>query len=150
MSSLNLTALEVELVEKIADGIVIADRDGIIVYWNEGAAAIFGYSAEEAVGQRLDLIIPERLRARHSAGYEETMASGETRYADRMLAVPALHRDGHQISIEFRVALLGIEEGRPTAIGAAIRDVTERWHADRQLRARLAELEAAVDAVDAS
>jgi PAS domain S-box-containing protein len=142
MSSPDLSALRTELVEVIGDGVVIADGDGIILSWNTGAEKIFGYGADEAVGERLDLIIPERLRARHWSGYFATMASGTTSYADRMLAVPAAHRDGRQLSIEFRVALLGVTDGAPAAIGAVIRDVTERWHEERRLKALITELEA--------
>ena len=145
MTLSEIAALEAELVGRIADGIVIAGPDGVIVSWNDGAAAIFGYSAAEAVGQRLDLIIPQHLRSRHWDGFDAAMDSGETRYGDRMLAVPATHRDGRRLSIEFRVALLGPAGGKPRAIGAVIRDVTERWCAERDLRARVAELEAAAD-----
>ncbi|MBO0714863.1 MAG: PAS domain S-box protein [Acidimicrobiales bacterium] len=133
--------LEAELVAKASDAIVIADREGRILSWNTGAEAMFGYPAAEAIGATLDLIVPERLRARHWAGYEATMRTGHTSYADRLLAVPAVGRDGNRISIEFRVTLLGDEDGRPAAIGAVIRDVTERYTEDRRLRERLAELE---------
>ncbi|MGH9028788.1 MAG: PAS domain S-box protein [Acidimicrobiales bacterium] len=145
MTTLDLNALTSELVGAIADGVVIADGDGNIVSWNAGAASVFGYTADEVLGQSLELIIPERLRARHRAGYEATMASGTTSYTERMLAVPATHRDGRQLSIEFRVALLGMVDGKPRAIGAVIRDVTERWHEQRQFRARLTELEASAE-----
>jgi PAS domain S-box-containing protein len=133
--------LGAELLAKAGDAIVIADRDGRILAWNAGAEAMFGYPAGEAIGSSLDLIVPERLRERHWAGYRATMQTGHTSYGDRLLAVPAARRDGTRLSIEFRVTLLGDENARPTAIGAVIRDVTERWAEERRLRERLARLE---------
>lgn len=137
----SVAQFEAELLAKASDAIVIADREGRILSWNAGAEAMFGYPAAEAVGATLDLIVPERLRARHWAGYEATMRTGHTSYADRILAVPAVARNGDRLSIEFRVTLLGDEDGRPAAIGAVIRDVTERFAEDRRLRDRLAQLE---------
>lgn len=142
--------LEAALVAKAADAIVIADRDGRILSWNTGAEAMFGYSAAEAIGATLDLIVPERLRERHWAGYKATMQTGHTSYGGRLLAVPAARRDGTRLSIEFRVTLLGDEDGRPLAIGAVIRDVTERWAEERRLRERLAQLEDRQESADAS
>ncbi|HLN58835.1 MAG TPA: PAS domain S-box protein, partial [Thermoanaerobaculia bacterium] len=80
--------------------ILFADRDGKIRLWNTGAEAMFGYSAEEAIGQSLDLIVPERQRPRHWEGWERVMATGVTKYGRDVLAVPALKKDGSRISIE--------------------------------------------------
>jgi PAS domain S-box-containing protein len=132
------------VVTESAEAIVVSDPDGIIRLWNGGATRMFGYSADEAVGRDLDLIIPEKLRARHSKGYEQTMATGYTRYGDSLLAVPALHRDGHRLSIEFSVALLRDETGDIVGISAIMREVTERRNAERELRTKIAELEARV------
>lgn len=142
MSSSAADRFAPQLVAGAGDGIIIADGDGLILLWNSGAETIFGFPATEAVGKSLDLIIPERLRERHWEGYRATMRSGVTSYADRLLAVPAIRRDGSRISIEFRVTLLNDAAGRPEAIAAVVRDVTERWEADRELHRRLAELEA--------
>jgi PAS domain S-box-containing protein len=141
MAGESAAGLEAELLAKAGDAIVIADRDGRILFWNAGAQAMFGYPAAEAIGATLDLIVPERLRERHWGGYRATMQTGHTSYGDRLLAVPAARRDGTRLSIEFRVTLLGNEGGRPMAIGAVIRDVTERWAEERRLRDQLAQLE---------
>jgi signal transduction histidine kinase len=69
------------------------------------------------------------------------MATGETKYGDTLLRVPAAHRDGRRLSIEFSVALLRDADGKIAGIAAIIRDATERWTADRELRARLAAAE---------
>ena len=130
------------IVDHAQDAIILADSDGIIRLWNGGAEAVFGYAAVEAIGQSLDLIIPERLRARHWEGYHRVMATGESRYGRELLSVPGVRKDGTRMSLEFSIALLTDEGGRPSAIAAILRDITTRWETDRDLRRRLAELEA--------
>jgi PAS domain S-box-containing protein len=123
-----------------ADAIVGADKDGIIVFWNPGAERIFGYASAEAVGHSLDIIIPERLRARHWDGYHRVMQGGESRYGHGdILAVPALRKDGTQISIEFTIAPL--RNGAHALVGlvAIMRDVTARFEETRALKKQLAE-----------
>ena len=130
-----------DLVVNAADAVIVADAAGVIRFWNRAAEAMFGHHADEAVGRTLDLIVPDKLRARHWDGYRHVMASGETKYDNRTLSVPALRADGTRISIEFTVTLLFDEAGGLAGIGAIIRDVSERFTRDRALRARLAELE---------
>jgi PAS domain S-box-containing protein len=126
------------VVRETPEAIVACDPNGIIALWNGGAERIFGYPAAEALGRNLDLIIPEKQRSRHWAGYDKTLATGETKYGDTLLKVPAAHRDGRRLSIEFSVALLRDAQGKVAGIAAVIRDSTERWAADRELRAALA------------
>jgi PAS domain S-box-containing protein len=121
------------------DGIIAADADGKIIFWNPAAERIFGFAAEETLGRSLDLIIPERFRDRHWAGYREVMRSGTTRYGSELLRVPALHKAGTPLSIAFTVALVPSAGG--TAIAAIVRDETKRWSEERDLRRRVAELE---------
>ena len=127
-------------VNTAADAIIAADAEGKIVLWNAAASRIFGFSSEEALGQSLDLIIPERFRARHWDGYRKVMQTGETKYGSQVLRVPARHRDGNALSIAFTVSLLG--EGQQRSIVAIVRDETARWNEERALRERLNELEA--------
>ncbi|HEX5939533.1 MAG TPA: PAS domain S-box protein [Dehalococcoidia bacterium] len=130
------------LVSAIPDAIIVADAEGRVVLWNPGAERIFGYSQDEALGESLDLIIPERLRQRHWDGYGRVMAGAPSKYgAGDMLAVPAIRADGTTISIEFTVAI--VEHDGQRFIGAVIRDVTERWQRERELRRRLAETDPA-------
>ena len=129
------------VVRETPEAIVACDPNGIIALWNGGAERIFGYPAAEALGRSLDLIIPEKQRSRHWAGYDKTMATGETKYGDTLLKVPAAHRDGRRLSIEFSVALLRDAQGKVAGIAAVIRDSTEHWAADRELRAALAAAE---------
>lgn len=131
-----------QIVDNSEDAIIFADRDGIIALWNSGAETMFGYSADEALGQSLDLIIPERLRERHWKGYSQSMTTGITRYDRQVLAVPAIRKDGSRISIEFTIVLLRDEKGELLGPAAIIRDVTTRWERDKTMKERLATLEA--------
>jgi PAS domain S-box-containing protein len=142
MSDSALEWLTREIVAKAQDAVVVADRKGEIRLWNAGAEAMFGYAAEEALGRTLDLIIPERLRERHWTGYDGAMARGTTRYAGRVLAVPAVRKDGSSLSVEFTVTLVHEPSGELFGPAAIIRDVTARWEEDRKLKKRIAELEA--------
>lgn len=129
------------IVENAPDAVIFADRNGAIQVWNGGAEAVFGYTAQEAIGQSLDLIVPERQRAQHWAGYDRVMESGETKYGRDLLAVPAMHKNGTRISIEFSIVLVKDSAGKVEGVAAIMRDVTKRWNEDRQTRRRLAELE---------
>jgi PAS domain S-box-containing protein len=129
------------VVTEAPEAIVVTDPDGIVRLWNNGAARVFGYSAADILGQSLDLIIPEKLRERHWKGYRQTMLTGYTRYGDKMLSVPATHRDGRRLSIEFSVALLRDDADQIVGISAIMREVTERRNAEKALRAKIAELE---------
>lgn len=134
-----------QIVQNAQDAIVFADRDGIIRLWNSGAEAMFGYRAEEAVGQTLDLIIPERLRARHWEGYRKVMSTGVTRYGREVLKVPGVRKDGTRVSLEFTVILLHDGTGQLLGPAAILRDVTVRWEQEKAMRERLAALEANVE-----
>jgi PAS domain S-box-containing protein len=131
-----------QLVAAVGDAIIVSDAHGKITLWNNAAERIFGYTQSEALGQSLDLIIPERLRGRHWEGYDKTMASGETRYGNDVLRVPAIDKAGRALSIAFTVALLYSPNHELTGIAAVIRDETSRFQEERNLRKRLAELEA--------
>jgi PAS domain S-box-containing protein len=131
-----------QFVMAAGDAIVAAGADGSIVVWNPAAERIFGYAASEALGRSLDLIIPERFRPRHWDGYRHVMQTGQTRYGTEVLRVPAIHKDGHTLSIAFTVALMSAPDRQERVIAAIVRDETSRWNEERALRQRLAELEA--------
>ena len=142
MNSATQTHVDFEhFVEALGDAIVVADASGAITVWNPAAERLFGFTQAEALGNSLDLIIPERLRERHWAGYERTMTSGETRYAHDVLRVPAVHKDGRALSIAFTVGLLNGPQGTVTGIVAVIRDETQSFTEKRALLKRLAECE---------
>ena len=132
-----------QIIDGSPDAVVFGDAQGIIRLWNAGAVAIFGFSAAEAVGQSMDIIIPERLRGRHWEGYHRTMATGVSRYgAGDLLAVPALTKDGRGISIEFTIQMLKGPSGEILGPVATMRDVTKRFQREKEMARRLKELEA--------
>jgi len=135
-----------QLADAIGDAIIISDAAGDITYWNPAATRMFGYTRDEALGKTLDLIIPERLRGRHWDGYHKTMATGQTRYGNDVLRVPAVDKDGRALSIAFTVALLHGPQGEVTGIVAVVRDETARFQEERNLRKRITELEAQAQA----
>jgi PAS domain S-box-containing protein len=130
-----------QIVTEAHDAIMVADREGVIRLWNQGAERMFGFSAAEALGQSLHIIIPENLRERHDQGYTQVMASGRSKYATELLAVPALKKDGGRSSVEFTMILIRDHEGHISGATAIIRDVSARWEKERAMKRRLAELE---------
>jgi PAS domain S-box-containing protein len=125
------------------DAVMVSDRGGAVRGWNAAAERIFGFTASEALGASMDLIIPERLRGRHWGGWGHVMETGLTRYGDgQLLAVPALHRDGRALSVEFSIQLVKDGAGRIEWVVAVFRDVTERFQRDKALKLRVKELEA--------
>lgn len=130
-----------QTVENSQDAILVADQEGIIRYWNAGAERILGYTATEAIGQSLDLFIPEKLRGRHWDGYHRVMASGETNYKTGLLSSPGIRKDGTQVSLEFSMVLLKDEHGTMQGCASIMRDVTERWLKEKELKQRLATCE---------
>ena len=138
-----------EVVAASGDAIIASDAAGRIVLWNAAAERIFGHTEAEALGQPLDMIIPERMRKRHGDGYEQSMRTGETRYGTTLLKVPALHKDGRTLSIAFSVAMLFDPDHKVGSIMAIIRDETARFNEERALKKRLAELEAQLAATRA-
>ena len=128
------------LLQSASDAIVATDREGRITFWNPGAERIFGFTVEEAAGASLDIIIPENLRARHWAGYDEVIKTGESRYGHGdLLAVPGLKKDGTRISVEFTIVTLHNAQAEITGMVATMRDVTKHFQEVRELRRRLAE-----------
>ncbi|MDA8412226.1 MAG: PAS domain S-box protein [Desulfobacteraceae bacterium] len=126
-----------QLIDDAPDAILVSDLKGIIRFWNSGAEQMFGHTAAEAIGQSLDLIIPENLRSRHWEGYWRVMASGETKYKTGLLSSPGIRKDGSRVSLEFSMVLLHDEEGQMQGCGSVMRDVTERWKKEKELKERL-------------
>ena len=134
-----LPDFEARFLANTPDGILFADHNGVIRFWNAGCERIFGHAASEAVGQSLDIIIPATLRARHWQGYANTMRTGQSRYAaGDLLAVPAVRKDGSRLSVEFSIVPFLDAENRMLGMGAVMRDVTERFEETKALRKALA------------
>jgi PAS domain S-box-containing protein len=130
-----------QIIENSQDAILFVDRDGIVNLWNSGAEAIFDYKAEEIQGKKLDLIIPKKLRQRHWEGYQRVMKTGETRYGKELLKVPAMRKDGTTISVEFTILLVRNRQNEIIGAASIIRDVTERWNQEKELKKKLQFLE---------
>ena len=127
------------LVAGMSDAIIYADAEGVIRLWNRGACRVFGFTETEALGRSLDIIIPEGLRERHWHGYRATMRTGQSRYDDgEILSVPAVRKDGNQVSVEFTIVPFTDDAGRMMGIAAILRDVTARFEELRALRKELA------------
>ena len=121
-----------------SDAIIAADKEGIIRFWNPGAERLFGYAEHAAIGQSLDIIIPERLRERHWKGYHRVIKSGKSRYGQgEVLAVPGIKKDGVAISIEFTIVPLRDGAGELIGLAAILRDVTTRFEEMRVLKQKL-------------
>ena len=134
--------LHQQLVNQAPDAILYADAAGIIRLWNRGAERIFNVPAAEAVGQALDLIIPERLRARHWQGWRQVMQSGDSRYGDSLLKVPALKAGEVQFSSEFSIVMIKDAAGAVQGVAAILRDVTAQWEREQELNRKVRELSA--------
>jgi PAS domain S-box-containing protein len=131
----NMSSLAERILDQIADAVIYADRSGTIRRWNRGATAVFGYSVAEALGQNLDLIIPEHLRAQHWRGFEAAMVSGVMKLEGRPTITRATHKSGSKLYVEMSFALVkGDAEG--SALGAVARDATERVEAQRAVARR--------------
>ena len=137
--SFNLDQTCRQLVAQAPDAIVYADDQGLIRLWNAGAERIFGYLAAEALGQSLDIIIPENQRKRHWDGYGRTLSTGATRYgADSLLSVPAIRKDGSRLSVEFTILPFHGEAGKIVGMAAIMRDVTAHFEEMKALRKQAA------------
>lgn len=133
-----LETLAARIVADAPDCILHSDREGIIRLWNGGCERIFGFSAAEALGRPLDIIIPANLRERHHKGHAETMRTGHTKYGSgELLSVPAMRRDGTRISVEFSIIPFRDGSGSITGLAAIMRDVTRRFEEIKALRKQI-------------
>ncbi len=131
-----------DLVTAIGDAIMVCDASGAVILWNPACERMFGFTEAEALGQSMDMIIPERLRKRHWDGYHHTMATGITKYGTDLLRVPAVDKAGRAMSIAFTVAMLHDADGKVIAIASVIRDETARFGEERALKKQVTELQA--------
>jgi PAS domain S-box-containing protein len=119
------------IVAQTTDALIYSNASGTIERWNEAAARLFGFAAQEALGQSLDLIIPERLRAAHWDGFHRAVAAGSTRLAGRPSLTRATHKNGSRLYVEMTFALVKDDAGRVVGSVAMARDVTDRVERER-------------------
>jgi PAS domain S-box-containing protein len=137
------------LIEQAPDAVIFADREGIIRVWNPAAERIFGYAAAAAIGQDLNIIVPQSFRDAHWKGYDRALADGDTKYRGRSLPTRAKKADGTEIYVELSFAIIHGVGGVLGALAQA-RDITERFEQERASRRRLRELEAGLKENEAS
>jgi PAS domain S-box-containing protein len=130
------------IVESASEAIIFADRDGHIRLWNRGAERVFGHAAEEVLGQRLDVIIPEHLRRAHWDAYDRSVATGCTKHTDRVLTTRSMHKNGSKLYVDLSFGLVKDANGFVLGAFAVGRDCTARYLAGRATKMRLDELEA--------
>ncbi len=123
--------LDERIIDQAGDALIYATRSGEMARWNRACTALFGYSAEEALGKSLDLIIPEHLRAAHWKGFDAAMESGAMKLQGRPTLTRALHKSGRKLYVEMTFAI--VKDGSGGVIGsvAMARDVTERVERER-------------------
>jgi PAS domain S-box-containing protein len=138
---MDLTALKKLLVEQGPDAVILADRDGVIRVWNAAAESVFGFSASEAIGQSLDLIVPERFREAHWTGYDRALAAGDTKYRGKAMPTRSLRKDSDDIYVELTFAIVHDDAGQVIGAMAQARDISERWAREREQRQRMREME---------
>lgn len=137
----DISALYRRIVEASSDAVIFADRDGVIRLWNRGAELVFGFSASEAIGHSLDVIIPERLRPAHWDAFHHSIETGRTRYVDRVLTTRSTHKDGERRYVDLSFGLVKDGEGAVLGAFAVGRDVTKHYLDEAATRKRIAELE---------
>jgi len=140
------------LIDQSPDALIYAGTDGTIRYWNAAAARIFRHTAAEALGQSLDLIIPENFRDRHWTGYDRALEARATKFVDEWLPTRALRGprepggEPEQFYVELGFAVILDDAGDVAGVLASARDITERFERDRDMRRRLRDLEAQLEA----
>ena len=130
-----------DVIEQLPDAVVVADPDGGILVWNRAAEALFGFTAAEAIGSSLDIIIPERFRAAHWEGFRRAVENGRTRLGSQVRTTRSMHKLGHKLYVDLSFGLVTNPAGAVVGSMAVARDCTARYEADKALRSRLAVLE---------
>ncbi len=137
------TQLQTDLLDQGPDAVIFAGTDGLVAYWNAAAERIFGHTSAAAMGQSLDIIIPEQYREAHWTAYDRALADGDTKYRGQSLATRSVRADGEKIYVELSFGIIKDAAGASIGAIATARDITERFTADREMRRKLRELEKA-------
>lgn len=122
------------ILSSMQEAVVYSDLQGIIRLWNKGAEHVFGFTAEEAVGQSVDIIIPEKLRKAHWAGFNKAVEHGDILSAPGSRMTRALKKNGDALYVDMSFAMVRDRAGRMTGSLAVARDATARYMAERAAR----------------
>lgn len=132
--------LSEDILRCMPEALIFSDLEGIIRIWNRGAETVFGFTADESIGQSLDLIIPERLRKAHWDGFQKAIVRGGTIPGRKSLITRSLHKSGEQIYVDMSFAMVSDQAGKMMGAMAVARDATVRFLEEKNLRRQLAEL----------
>jgi PAS domain S-box-containing protein len=138
------------IVAAASDAVIFADREGRIRLWNRGAQLVFGYAAAEVEGERLDIIIPERLRRAHWEAFDRSVETGCMKHVDRVLTTRSVHKNGAKLYVDLSFGLVKDERGVVLGAFAIGRDCTQRYLAEAEARTQRAALKAQLAKVSAS
>jgi len=112
------------ILETALDAVVVMKSDGIVADWNDRAAAVFGWSREEAVGRVMaDLVIPERYREAHRKGLRRYLESGKGEVVGRRIEVSGLRKNGEEFLVELSIS--PIQDRENILFIGFLRDITE-------------------------
>ena len=135
-----LNTLSNDILQSMPEALVFADLQGIIQRWNPGAENVFGFTSAEAVGQSLDLIIPERMRKAHWEGFNKAIERGGTLPGRTSAITRAIHKSGDPFYVDMSFAMVKDQAGKLIGAMAVARDATKRFQEEKELRRQLAEL----------
>jgi len=130
------------VMESAIDAIISGDSEGRIRAWNSAATALFGFTPDEVIGQPIEVIIPERFRARHQGGIRRVSSGGPSRVIGQTVELAALRRDGSEFPVELSLATWHLDDRR--FYTGIIRDISERKQAEQKFRSVT---ESAIDAI---
>ncbi len=136
------------LLEAAPDAIVIVDKVGVIQRVNRQTETLFGYSARELLGKKVEVLMPQRFRERHSGHRMNFFLAPKIRGMGQGLELFGETCDGREFPVEISLSPLETDEG--LLISAAIRDVSERKRAEERFRSLIAAVDDAIIVADAS
>ena len=137
---LTLETAALPLLRSMPEAVIFCDLEGVIRAWNGGAEKVFGWTAAEAVGQSLDLIIPERMRKAHWEGFDQAIARGGVKPGRTSMITRSLHKVEEFIYVDMSFEMVRDESGKMLGSMAVARDATKRFNEEKALRKQLAEL----------
>jgi PAS domain S-box-containing protein len=142
MSTPTFESLAAPILHSMPEAVIFSDLEGIVRVWNGGAEKIFGWTAEEAIGQSLDMIIPERMRKAHWDGFNQAIARGGVKPGRTSMITRSLHKTEEFIYIDMSFEMVRDAQGQMLGSLAVARDATKRFNEEKALRKQLADLTA--------
>ena len=139
-------ALKAEIIDSALDCIVTMDEDGRIVEFNPAAERTFGYSREQALGQKVrELIIPEEMRQYHDAGFRRFLETGERSVVGQRVELKGLRADGSKFAVE--VSVVEVKSSGRRVFTAWLRDITEQKKARKERKQLIQMLNDAIESI---